>query len=117
MRKWTAAYNARVDAATEMVAVFLEAGKTQGGITSAVPNIRVTSPSMGVWERMDLEIEWGFQRERRPLDLDGRLESHVSILGPVSPLAEDKGTTMTGAHSWQSSAAGGTRRGIVVPLL
>ncbi len=111
------AYNARVDAATEMVAVFLEAGNTQGGITSAVPNIRVTSPSTGVWQRMDLEIEWGFAAGAEPLDLEGRLESHVSILGPVSPLAEDKGTTMTGVHSWRSSDAGGTRRGIVVPLL
>ena len=54
------AYNVRVDAATEMVAVFYEEGKTPGGIKSAVPSIRVISPSMGVWKRMDVEIEWGF---------------------------------------------------------
>ena len=55
---------------------------------------------------MDLEIEWGFQAGTEKTDFDGRLESHVAMIGSVSPLADDKGTTVTGAHSWQSRAAG-----------
>ncbi len=111
------AFSARVDAATEMVAVFCQEGKAAGDIKSAVPSMRVISPSMGVWKRMDVEIEWGFQAGKEKTDFDGWLESSVGITGPVAPLAEDKGTTMTGRRAWQSRAAGDTRRGIVVPLL
>lgn len=112
------AYNVRVDAATEMIAVFCDAGKTPGAAKPAVPSIRVTGPSIGAWKRMDVEIEWGFQAGAEKKDFDGRLESHVGIIGPIGPLADDKGTTVTGAHCWQSRAADdAARRGIVVPLL
>jgi hypothetical protein len=111
------AYNRRVDAATEMVAVFCGEGNASGSPKSAVPNIRVTGPSMGTWRRMDLEIEWGFQAGTEKVEFDGRLESHVALVGPVSPLADDKTTKVTAPHSWQSPAAGDARRGIVVPLL
>jgi hypothetical protein len=111
------AYSVRVDAATEMVAVFHEEKKTPGKVTSAVPSIRVTGPSVGVWKRIDLEMEWGFRAGTEKADCDGRLESHVAIVGPVSPLPEDQGTTVTGAAGWRSRAVGAARRGIVVPLL
>jgi len=111
------AYNVRVDAATEMVAVFCEDAKTQGGVKSAAPSIRVISPSVGAWKRMDVEIEWGFQPSTEKTDFDGWVESYVGMTGLVSPLADDEGTTATGAHAWQSRAGDGTRRGIVVPLL
>ena len=136
------AYNVRVDAATEMVAVFCQ--------EAVVPRIRVIGPSVGEWQRIDLEIEWGFldaeetkgdvpdvspgnpgsrwspfairspglnQRGTEQAEFEGRLESHVAIPGPVSPLAEDNGTKVTGAHAWQSRAVGGMRRGIVLPVL
>lgn len=74
--KMDLAYNVRVDAATEMVAVFYEDGKF--GVT-AIPNIRVIGQSIGVWERMDVEIEWGFQEETEKLDFDGWLEFHVAM--------------------------------------
>ena len=111
------AFSAQVDAATEMVAVFCEDAKTQGGSKSAVPRIRVVSPSMGVWKRMDVEIEWCFQSSTEKTDFDGWLESYVGMIGPVAPLADDMGITVTGGLRWQSQAAGNTRRGIVVPLL
>ena len=111
------AYNVRVDAATEMVAVFYEEEQTPSGDKAAVPSIRVTGPSVGEWKRIDLEMEWGFQLGTEKTDFDGHLESHVAMVGSVSPLADDTGTTMTGPHTWQSRAAGDTRRGIVVPVL
>ncbi len=111
------AYSLQVDAATEMVAVFCEEGRTPGGRKPAVPSIRVIPPGMGVWKRMDVEIEWGFPAGREKEDFDGRVESSVGVTGPVVPLAEDKGTTMTGMHAWRSRASGDARRGIVVPLL
>ncbi|MHB8971735.1 MAG: hypothetical protein ACYC3X_01815 [Pirellulaceae bacterium] len=112
------AYSLRVAAATEMVAVFYEQEQTAGGGPSAVPSIRVISPSSAVWERMDVEIEWGFQAGTEQADFDGRVESRVGILGPVVPLADDPGTTVAGPLGWQSRAAGdASRRGIVVPLL
>ena len=66
---------------------------------------------------MDVEIEWGFQAGTEKNDFDGRLDAYVSIIGPVSPLADDRGTMATGELAWQSRAAGNARRGIAVPLL
>ncbi|MFH1744303.1 MAG: hypothetical protein ABIH23_35320, partial [bacterium] len=111
------AFSARVDAAIEMVAVFYEKGKTEGGTEPAVPTICVISPTVGVWERIDVEIEWGFEAGTEKSDFDGCVDSYVAMTGPVSPLAEDKGTTVINGCSWQSRAVGDTRRGIVVPLL
>ena len=112
--KMDSSYSGRVDAATEMVAVFYEDSKS--GIT-AIPNIRVLGPSIGVWKRMDVEIEWGFQAGTEKSEFNGWLESHVAMTGPVAPLADDKGTKVTGGNKWQSRAAGDSRRGIVIPLL
>ncbi len=104
-------YSVQVDAATEMVAVFCEDKE------SAVPGIHVTSPKVGVWKRMDLEVEWGFQHGTEKTDFDGRVESSVGMIGSVTPLAGDKRTKMKDAHSWQSRGARGARRGVVVPVL
>jgi hypothetical protein len=134
--KMDSAYNVRVDAATEMVAVFCEAGKTPAGVKAAVPTIRVIGPSVGEWKRIDLEMEWGFQPGTEKTDFDSRLEPYMAMIGPVSPLAGDKGTAVNGAGAWQSRMSGGlsrlssdengtvpfrstgnARRGVVVPLL
>jgi hypothetical protein len=118
--KMDAAYNARVPAATEMVAVFYEKGKTSADAKPAVPSIRITGPSVGTWKRMDVEIEWGFQPGTERSDFDGRLETHVAMNGPVRALLEDKETTVSDGQTWQSPAAAGdgaTRRGVVVPVL
>jgi hypothetical protein len=103
--------------ATEMVAVFCEDEKTPDGDQPPVPSIRLISPTVGTWQRMDVEIEWGFQAGSEQADVDGRLESNLSLIGPISPLAGDTGTTVTGPHAWQSRAAGEGRRGIVLPLV
>lgn len=107
--KMDSSYNARVPAATEMVAVFCD--------KQAVPDIRVVGPSIGTWKRMDVEIEWGFQEGSKQENFDGRLESHVAMIGPIAPLTDDKGTTPTGEHTWTSHASGDTKRGITIPLL
>jgi hypothetical protein len=116
--KMDSAYNAHPDAATEMVAVFYEDTHTPARVKATVPSIGVPSPNVGEWKRIDLEIEWGFQAGTEKAGFDGHLESYVAMVGPASALVGDKGTTVTGAHTWQSRAAGdATRRGIVVPVL
>jgi hypothetical protein len=113
--KMDSSYNVRVPAATEMVAVFYDDRQTSG---DGVPNIRVTGPSIGAWKPIHVEIEWGFQPATEKSDFDGRLESHVTLFGPATPLADDNGTTVTNGLAWQSRAADNVpRRGIVVPLL
>lgn len=107
----------RSGSGTEMVAVFCEDGKMPNAVKTPVPSIRVISPTVGPWKRMDVEMEWGFQAGTQQTDFDGRLESSISIVGPLAPLADDKGTAATGAHGWQSRAVGGARRGIVLPLV
>ena len=112
------AYSTRVDAATEMVAVFYEKAETGDSAPYPVTDIRVTGPGIGTWNRMDVEIEWGYQPGAEKWDFDGWLEASVAIVGPVAPLPEDKGVTVTGGCRWQSRAGdGAARRGIVVPVL
>ncbi len=107
----------RRGSATEMVAVFCDDEKTPAGGACPVPVIRLISPTIGTWKRMDVEIEWGFQPGSEEAGFDGRLESDLCLISQVSPLADDKGTTVTGPHAWQSCAAAGARRGIALPLL
>jgi len=111
------AYSAHVDAATEMVAVFYEDSKKPAGASNAVPSIGVAGPGVGQWKRMDLEMEWCFEAGTQKRDFDGRLDSHVALIGALSPLAGDRGTRITAAHRWHSRPAGAARRGVVVPLL
>lgn len=112
--KMDSSYSGRVDAATEMVAVFYDDSKSE---ITAIPNIRVIGPSIGVWKRMDVEIEWGFQAGTEKSEFDGWLEFHVAMGGLVVPLVDDKGTKVTGGNKWQSQSAGDSRRGIVIPVL
>ncbi len=103
-------YSAHIPAATEMVAVFCEEA-------ASVPAVSITSPGLGVWKRMDVEVEWGFKPGTEQKDWAGRLEPTMAMAGPVMPLGEDKGTIVTGRRRWRSRPAGGGRRGIVVQLL
>ncbi len=108
-------YNAHPPAATEMVAVFCEPDAS--GAYPAVPEAAITGPNLGNWQRMDVEVEWGFEPGAEGSDFDGRIEPDIAQLGPIVALPGDAGTTVAGKGRWRSQAAGGGRRGIVVPLL
>jgi hypothetical protein len=103
-------YNNRVPAATEMVAVFIEGEKP------TIPTLRVVGPNLGVWQRMDIEIEWGFDAKTNGKDFDCRLEPFVAQVGAITPLKDDSGTVVNG-EKWTSAPTAKGRRGIVVPLL
>lgn len=103
------AYSVRVPAATEMIAVFYAK-------TGVVPDIRVTGPNLGHWQRLDLELEWGFGAGAEKQAFDGRLEPYMALVGPIHPLATDRDTVVSGAQ-WQSPGREDQRRGLVVPLL
>ncbi|MCU0960619.1 MAG: hypothetical protein MUF48_10995 [Pirellulaceae bacterium] len=111
------AYNVRVDAATEMVAVFCDETRVPDAFTRGVPRIRVVGPSLGCWQRIDLEIEWGFQAGAEQSFFDGRLEPHVAIVRSISPLPGDRNTSVAGPHRWTSWGAESARRGVVVSAL
>jgi hypothetical protein len=109
------AYSRHVDAATEMVAVFCESSPCPA--TSAIPEIHVTSPRLGHWKRMDVEIEWGFQPGMEKAEFDGKLETRVALTGPAAALAGDTGTQITDGKGWHSQKAGKGRRGVLLPVL
>ena len=131
-RRWTyhsaptelmdTSYSNHIPAATEMVAVF---GKGE----LPVPRIHVSGPSTGVWAPMDLKIEWGFRPGTEDGRLSGYVETHVALLGTVTPLKGDTTTTVTGGARWRSRVAVGGgpqtragqrppgRRGLRVSLL
>jgi hypothetical protein len=115
--KMDSAYSVRVDAATEMIAVFRAEGWSREGQPAAVPKLRVTGPDLGAWKRMEVEVEWGFEPGTENFSWDGRLETSVALAGVVTPLAGDRGTKPITAHRWQSRAVGGARRGIAMALL
>ena len=96
----------------DMVAVFL---KNAGNSFSPSPQIRAYGPEN--WERMDIEIEWGFQEGTQRSDYSGRLEGFFGLVGDIAPLAGDSGTAAGGRSAWTSQAGAGVRRGISVSLL
>lgn len=112
--KMDSAYSTRVAAATEMVAVFCD---TAVGVTAPVPNIKVIGPDSVVWRRMEIEIEWGFEPETAPAAFEGRLEPSVALLGALTPLAQDEGTTVASGHAWHSQGGKRRRRGVALSLL
>lgn len=71
------------------------------------------------WKYAEVEVEWGFQPGSEARVFDGTIESThlLGVMGTAKPLPEDKVTVMAGQRAWKSPAAGGTRRGIVVPVL
>lgn len=105
----------RSGSATEMIALFYDRKTADGG--NPLPTVRVLSPRIGNWRRMDIEIEWAFQPGMEQTDFDGRIEPFVAIAGPISPLPNDKATIVKDTRSWESRVSGSSRRGIAVPLL
>ncbi|OHB77050.1 MAG: hypothetical protein A2W31_02070 [Planctomycetes bacterium RBG_16_64_10] len=81
----------------------------------SVPTIRAVVPD--VWNRMDLEIEWGFDATGAALDYSGHIEVYDGVVGHVRSLAGDTGTTMTGPLTWRSVSAGAARRGVRMSVL
>lgn len=65
------AYSKRVQAATEMIAVF-------AGDGCPVPELHVTGGSLGAWKELSFTVEWGFQ-EGTPL-FEGLFETHVAVI-------------------------------------
>jgi hypothetical protein len=81
----------------------------------AVPELHAYSPDK--WKQLSVEIEWGYEDLRAKLDYGGRLETYDGRLSDVAPMDGDRGTKMTGAQSWRSSTARGSRRGVRFHLL
>ena len=79
------------------------------------PSVCAFAPDL--WKRMDLEIEWGFDKTTSAADYSGRIEAYDGIVGHVRPLAGDAGTTLKGPQRWRSMSVGNGRRGVSLGLL
>ncbi|MEI6789517.1 MAG: hypothetical protein WCL49_13665, partial [bacterium] len=99
---------------SEMVAVFVDASKTKA--LPGIPEMKIVPASLGSWQRMDIEIEWGFQPGRETASFDARLETSMGKVGAVSALPGDSGTQTSGPQAWTSKGAA-PRRGMSVPIL
>ena len=80
-----------------------------------VPTVRAFVPEK--WKKMDVEIEWGFDKATAPLDYSGRIEAYDGIVSDVRPLADDAGMSIKVADTWQSTPVRDNRRGISLSLL
>jgi len=99
---------------SEMVAVFVDAGKIKS--LPGIPEMKIVPANQGSWQRMDIEIEWGFQPGSEMATFDARLETSMGMAGAVSALPGDSGTQTSGPQAWRSSGAA-PRRGMSVPIL
>ncbi len=79
------------------------------------PSVRAFVPDR--WKRMDLEIEWGFDKTAAAADYSGRIEAYDGIVGGVRPLPGDAATIMKGPQQWRSAPVGVSRRGVSLSLL
>ena len=73
------------------------------------PAIRALVPDR--WKKLEIEIEWGFDKTTSALDHDGTIIAYDGKLGDVRPLSGDDGTTWTGPDSWKSVRKSQGRRG------
>ena len=80
-----------------------------------VPTVRAFTPER--WKRMDLEIEWAFDKAAAAADYSGRIEAYDGIVAGVQPLAGDAGTTMKDACHWVSLPKTTGRQGVRLSLL
>jgi len=106
-------YSYKIPVDTWGVVVSVRGTNTAAGL--AVPELRAYAPDP--WKQLDVEIEWGYEAGRAKLDYSGRLETYDGRLSGGAPLEGDSGTRMTGAESWKSSSARGSRRGLRFHLL
>jgi hypothetical protein len=106
-------YSYKIPVDTWGVVVSVRGTNTAAAV--AVPELRAYAPDK--WKQMEVEIEWGYEKGRAKLDYGGRLESYDGRLSGIAPLEGDLGTKMTGAQSWRSSTARGSRRGLRFHLL
>ena len=80
-----------------------------------VPAVRAFTPD--VWKKMDLEIEWGFDKSTAGLNYSGRIEAYDGVVDRVKPLPSDAGTALKGPGQWQSAPIADGRRGVSLSLL
>ncbi len=104
-------YDLKID--TCGIVVSLAQGKQASNYD--VPTVRVLVPD--VWKKMDVEIEWAFDRATAVKNYSGRLETYDGRVGRLHPLADDASTNIAGPHAWQSRGESTARRGIRFPLL
>lgn len=81
----------------------------------AVPAIRALVPEL--WKKMDVEVEWGFDKDTATLDYEGRIEAYDGVLGAIKPLPGDTGTAIAGTHGWHSIRNADARRGVQLSVL
>ena len=89
-----------------------------GGKSAAdydVPTVRALTAE--TWKKMDVEIEWGFDRPPPQKDYSGRIETYDGAVAGLRPLDGDGNTAAADASSWRSVGKSSSRRGMKFTLL
>ncbi|MCX6872309.1 MAG: hypothetical protein NTW21_00645 [Verrucomicrobia bacterium] len=79
-----------------------------------VPQVRVLVEA--VWKKMEVEIEWGFDKTNAEKDYSGRIETYDGAVAGLLPITGDAGTAVIDERSWRSTGKGAARRGMKLSL-
>jgi len=103
------------DLPTETCGIVVSVAGGQSASEYDVPAVKVLVADL--WKKMDLEIEWGFERATLDKDHSGRIETYDGKVAGLRPLDGDVGTTTVDSTSWRSVGMSPTRRGLKASLL
>jgi len=80
-----------------------------------VPKVRALVAD--VWKKMDVEIEWGFEKTTAEKDYSGRIETYDGLVGGLRPIDGDGISAVKEGNEWRSAGKGDNRRGVRFSLL
>lgn len=80
-----------------------------------MPQVRVLVAD--VWKKMEIEIEWAFDKATADKNYSGRIETYDGRVAGLRSLDGDDQTTATNANAWRSDRKAAARRGVKFDLL
>jgi len=103
------------DLNANLCGIVISVGGAKRAADCALPAVRVLVAD--TWKKMEVELEWGFDKTNAARDYGGRIETYDGMVAGLRPLKGDSHTAATNANSWRSVGKGAARRGIKFSLL
>ena len=103
------------DLKTPTCGIVISVAGTKPAADYDVPQVRVLVED--VWKKMDVEIEWGFDKTNADKDYSGRIETYDGVVAGLCPPVGAVATKVTAANSWLSVGGNAGQRALKFSLL